>query len=260
MKLLNDLYQYRELLKTNVKKDIRGKYKGSVLGVLWSFLNPLLMVAVYAIVFPLIMKTQTKHYLVFLIVGIIPWNFFTVAMAQGVPIIKNNEGIIKKVYFPREILPISTALSGLVNFFISCIIILAFCLGDGLGISWHILLVPFIAFLEFFIIVGLVLAFSSINVYIKDIEYIIQFVINMFFYGTPILYNLTQFEDVPSILIQIVNLNPFTHLITMYRDVFMYHQLPAIGSILYVMFFAIFCFFVGLAIFRRLEKGFAEEI
>lgn len=181
MKLFKNLYEYRELLKTNVKKDIRGKYKGSFLGVLWSFLNPLLMVVVYAIVFPYIMKVKTDNYLQYLICGVIPWNFFTTVMGLGMGSIKNNAGIVNKVYFPREILPISAALSGLVNFFISCIIVILFCLFGGLGISWHIILVPIIAIMQFLITAGLVLGLSAINVYIQDTEYIVQFLLICYF-------------------------------------------------------------------------------
>ena len=126
MQLINNLYNYRELLKSNVKKEIRGKYKGSILGILWSFVNPLLMVLVYAIVFPYIMRVKTDNNLVYLITAIIPWNYFTTAINQGMITVRMNAGIIKKVYFPREILPISVVTSGLVNFFISCIIILIF--------------------------------------------------------------------------------------------------------------------------------------
>ena len=90
MKILKEIYQYRELLKTNVKKEIRGKYKGSFLGVLWSFINPLLQVAVYAIVFPYIMRVQTDNYLVYLIIGIIPWNFFITVVNQGMITVRMN--------------------------------------------------------------------------------------------------------------------------------------------------------------------------
>lgn len=257
MKLLKNLYEYRELLKTNVKKDIRGKYKGSMLGVLWSFLNPLLMVVVYAIVFPYIMRIATENYLQYLICGVIPWNFFTTVMGLGMGSIKNNAGIVKKVYFPREILPISAALSGLVNFFISCIIIILFCVFGGLGISWHLILVPFIALIQFFITTGLVLGLSAINVYIQDTEYIIQFFINMLFYATPILY---QAELFPKAIRWLLDLNPFTQVVNAYRDAFMYHTLPSLSSIVYVTVFAVICFWGGLRIFRKLEKGFAEEI
>ena len=126
MKVFKELYNYRELLKTNVKKEIRGKYKGSFLGVLWSFINPLLTVLIYVLIFPYIMKTQTDNYLIFLICGVIPWNFFTTVITQGTTCIIQNGNLIKKVYFPREILPLSVVTSGLINFSISCIIILIF--------------------------------------------------------------------------------------------------------------------------------------
>ena len=118
MDVFKRLYSYRELLKSNVKKEIRGKYKGSFLGILWSFINPLLTVLVYAIVFPYILRVKQDNYLIFLIVGVIPWNFFTTVVQQGTTTILGNENIIKKVFFPREILPISVATSALINFFI----------------------------------------------------------------------------------------------------------------------------------------------
>lgn len=148
MKLIENLYQYRELLKSNIKKEIRGKYKGSVLGVLWSFLNPLLMVMVYFLVFPFLFRNTVDNYLIYLVIGVIPWNFFTTTMNQGIMTIRVNEGIIKKVYFPREILPISVATSGLVNFFISSIIMLLFCIFGGVGISWHLILFPVFALIN----------------------------------------------------------------------------------------------------------------
>jgi lipopolysaccharide transport system permease protein len=185
MKVFKELYQYRELLKTNVKKDIRGKYKASFLGVLWSFINPLLMVAVYAIVFPYIMRVQTPNYLIFLICGVIPWNWFTTVISQGTTCITNNANLIKKVYFPREILPISSVTSGLVNFLISCIIILIFVLAGGLGLSWHLIFLPLIALVQYVITLALIFLLSAFNVYVRDVEYIVMFIINMLFYATP---------------------------------------------------------------------------
>ncbi len=257
MQLMKNLYSYRELLKSNVKKEIRGKYKGSFLGILWSFLNPLLQVAVYAIVFPYIMRVETPNYLQYLIVGIIPWTFFITVINQGMIAVRMNAGIIKKVYFPREILPISVAISGLVNFFISCIIVLIFCVFGGLGISWHLILLPLIALIQFIFTLGLVLALSAINIYIKDTEYIVQFIINMLFYATPILYPATLF---PEKIRWVLYLNPLTGIIDAYRDIFMYHQMPGLMPILYLVVVAVIIFFVGLAIFRKLEKGFAEEL
>ena len=257
MQLARNLFQYRELLKSNVKKEIRGKYKGSFLGVLWSFVNPLLQVLVYAIVFPYIMRVKTDNYLEYLIIGIIPWTFFTTVINQGIITIRMNSGIIKKVYFPREILPISVAASGLVNFLISCIIILIFCIFGGIGISWHLALLPVIAIIQFIFTLGLVFALCAINIYIKDTEYLVQFVINMLFYATPILYPTTLF---PEGIRWILYLNPMTSIIEFYRDIFMYHTLPGISSLLILVITSIVVFFVGLLIFRKLEKGFAEEV
>ena len=257
LSMIKELYSYRQLLKSNVKKEIRGKYKGSFLGVLWSFVNPLLMTLVYAIVFPIILKSTQPHYVTFIVIAILPWTWFTTVIAQGTSTMIANGGIIKKVYFPREILPISATLSGLVNFFIACLIIILFCVFGGLGLSWHILLVPFIALIQFVITAGMVLGLSAINVYIQDTEYIIQFVINMLFYGTPILYPAELF---PEAIRWVLYLNPFTHIVSAYRDFFMYHTLPAMSSVLYMVVMAIICFVLGMFIFRKLEKGFAEEI
>jgi len=257
MKLLKNLYQYRELLKSNVKKEIRGKYKGSFLGVLWSFVNPLLQVLVYAIVFPYIMRVKTDNYLVFLIIGIIPWTFFTYVLNQGMITVRMNAGIIKKVYFPREILPISVATSGLVNFLISCVIILIFCIFGGVGITWHLVFLPLIAIFQYVLQLGLTLGLSAINIYIKDTEYIVQFFINMLFYGTPILYTATLF---PERYRWILYLNPMAQIINAYRDIFLYHQIPDLFGLVYMAGVSVILFIIGLAIFRKLEKGFAEEV
>ena len=257
MNLFTNLYNYRELLKSNVKKEIRGKYKGSFLGILWSFINPLLQVLVYAIVFPYIMRVKTPNYLQFLIAGIIPWTFFTTVINQGMITVRMNSGIIKKVYFPREILPISVALSGLVNFFISCVIILVFCIGGGLGISWHLALLPLAAILQFLFSLGLILALSAINIFIKDTEYIVVFILNMMFYATPIVYPI---ELLPENLRWIMNLNPMAGIINMYRDIFINHQLTDVNSIIYVAIMSLVFFIIGMLTFRKLEKGFAEEL
>lgn len=260
MKALKDIYDYRELLKTNVKKDIRGKYKGSFLGVLWSFLNPLLQVVVYWIVFPFLMRGgPIDNYLCYLVIGVIPWTFFTTVALQGSNCIKNNAGIIKKVYFPREVLPISQVISSFVNFMISCIIIVIFCIGTGAGVSYHILYLPIIAFVQIVLNLGISFILSSINVYIQDVEYIVQFMVNMGFYGTPILYSLDALPA-SNILTTLVKLNPMTTIIESYRDIFLYHQVPEFQALGMVFLFALIVLFFGYWVFKKLEKGFAEEL
>lgn len=259
MKLFKDLYGYRELLKTNIKKDIRGKYKGSFLGVLWSFINPLLMTLVYAIVFPYLMRgAGYEHYTTFLIIGILPWNWFTTSIAQGTFTILGNAGIIKKVYFPREILPISVVVSGLVNFLISCLVMALFIIFSGIGFNIYLIYLPLVIMTQFLFTLGIVFITSAINIYIRDLEYIINFIIQMLFYATPILYSMDMFTG--SRIGTIIQFNPMTPIINSYRNILYWGVTPQIKSLIFVLIGSIFLCFIGLKIFRRLSKGFAEEV
>ena len=257
MNFFKELYHYRELLKTNVKKDIRGKYKGSFLGILWSFINPLLQVLVYALVFPYIMKVETENYLIFLICGIIPWTWFITSISQGTTSITNNANLIKKVYFPREILPISVVTSGLVNFLISCIIILIFVLLGGLTISWHLIFLPLIIIVQYIFTLALIFVLSAVNVYVKDVEYIVAFIINMLFYATPILYTTEMFSGP---ILWLFRLNPLAHLINAYRDVFYVHHIPNLINLSILLGVSILLVVICYIIFKKLEKRFAEEV
>ena len=257
MKAFKELYAYRELLKTNVQKEIRGKYKGSFLGVLWSFLNPLLMVLVYALVFPYIMRMNVPNYLVYLITGVIPWNFFTTCITTGCNCVWINGGIIKKVYFPREILPISVVVAGLINFLISCVIVLIFTVFGGIGISIQLLWLPLIAIIQSALSLGLLFVLSAINVYVRDIEYLVAFLLNLLFYATPILYTASMF---PSKVRWILYLNPISTIVDAYRSIFYYKVMPNLASLALVGILSFIILIIGYIIFRKLEKGFAEEV
>lgn len=259
MKLFKDLYNYRELLKTNIKKDIRGKYKGSFLGVLWSFINPLLMTLVYAIVFPYLMRgAGYEHYTTFLIIGILPWNWFTTSIAQGTFTILGNAGIIKKVYFPREILPLSAVVSGLVNFLISCLVMALFIIFSGIEFNIYLIYLPLIIITQFLFTLGIVFITSAINIYIRDLEYIINFIIQILFYATPILYSMDMFAG--SKIGAIIQLNPLTPIINSYRNILYWGVAPQFKSLLYVLIGSLLLCCIGLKIFRKLSKGFAEEV
>lgn len=255
--MIKELYQYRQLLKSNVRKEIRGKYKASFLGVLWSFVNPLLMTIVYAIVFPFLLKNSQDHYTTFIVIAILPWTWFTTSIAQGTNCILVNGGIIKKVYFPRTILPISIVVSGLVNFLISCIIILIFLLFSGIGYSLNMLYLPIIIVLQFMFQLGLVLITSGIDVYVRDTEYIINFFISLLFYATPILYSFDMFPERLRIILQ---LNPMATLISSYRNIFYYQTAPDFLMLGYVLLVSIIILILGMLLFNKLEKGFAEEL
>lgn len=261
MQLFKDLYNYRELLKSNVKKDIRGKYKGSFLGILWSFVSPLLMTLVYALVFPFLMRgSQYDSYTTFLIIGILPWTWFTTSIAQGTYCVIGNGGILKKVYFPREILPISVVSSGMINYLIQCIIILIFVIINHRPITIYLLFLPLIILAQYLFTLGIIFITSAVNVYIRDFEYIINFIIQLLFYATPILYELSMFEAAPKLMYGLMKINPMAVLITSYRDIFYWGNMPHIKALLVVVLASFILCAIGLFIFRKLSKGFAEEI
>lgn len=259
MKLLKDLYAYRELLKTNVKKEIRGKYKGSFLGVLWSFINPLLMTLVYALIFPFLMRgAGYEHYTTFLIIGILCWNWFASSIQLGTATVLGNGGIIKKVYFPREILPISVVTSGLVNFIITCLIMALFLIFSGIGFSKYILFLPLIIMAQYFLILGIVFITSALNVFVRDLEYIINFLIQMLFYATPILYSADMFAGTK--LEILMKINPMATIVNSYRNILYWHAMPELKSLIVVLIGSLVLCGIGLLIFRKLSKGFAEEV
>lgn len=257
MNIFKKIYNYRELLKTNVKKEIRGRYKNSILGVMWSFLNPLLQLAVYAVIFGALLAGGDPTYHIYICVALIPWTYFTTAITQSAFTIIGNGDIIKKVYFPREILPISVVTSGAVNFMISTIIILAFVLAAGLGISKYILLYPFILLIQYILLLGISFIVSSITVYFRDLEHIIGVILMAAFYGTPIVYKL---EQLPANLQIMMQLNPMTHLINAYRDIFYYQQMPNMKTLGVLLGIAIVLTVIGYFVFKKLQKGFAEEL
>lgn len=256
--LITNLYNYRLLLKSNIKKEIRGKYKASFLGVLWSFINPLLTALIYAIVFPFILKNTAEHYVTFIIIGILPWTYFTNTIMQGTTIILANAGIIKKVYFPREILPIAVNTSGLINFLISCIIIFIFLICSGIGFSKYILFLPIIILVQYLFQLGIILITSAIEIYVRDAEYIINFFVTMLFYATPIIYSADMFAN--SKIDWLFKLNPMATIINSYRNVLFYQTMPELKSLLLTMFGSILLLFIGFKIFNKLQKGFAEEV
>lgn len=257
LKVFKNLYNYRELLKTNVKKEIRGKYKNSFLGVLWSFLNPLLQIVVYAIVFQIILKNPQENYAVFICCGLIPWTFFSSSLTRSAFTMVENGNLLKKVYFPREILPISIVTSEAVNFLISTIIIIAFVVFGGLGISKYMVFYPIVWIAQYILLVGLSLIVSSISVYVRDLQHLIGVVLQLFFYATPIVYSA---DIIPDNLKWILNINPMTYIIEAYRDIFYNQTMIDIMPLLILIGISVVLCVIGYLIFNKLQKGFAEQL
>ena len=257
MNVFKEIYNYRELLKTNIKKEIRGKYKGSWLGVLWTFLNPLLMLAVYAFVFPYILRVNVDNYTIFMIVALIPWNFFTTAIQSGTGSVVANGNILKKVYFPREIIPISITTSQLVNFLITCIIMAVFIIFSGVGFSVHALLFPLLVLIQYILILGLTFILSALTVFVRDIDHFVSVILMLGFYATPIVY---QGEMLPKKFQIFLKLNPMAQLVEAYRSILYYHRLPDMTMLIIWGLGSVALLVVGYLIFKKLEKSFVEEL
>ncbi|MBF0986450.1 MAG: ABC transporter permease [Clostridiales bacterium] len=259
MKIFKDLYNYRELLKTSVKKDIGGKYKHSFLGVLWSFINPLLQILVYALIFPLVMKNggSYKDYTVFMVCGLIPWAYFTTVINRASFIMIENGNILKKVYFPRSILPLSLVTSETINFLVSCIIILAFIVIKGFGISKFILFFTLVLLIQYVLLLGIALIFSAVTVYMRDIQHFIGVVLQLLFYATPIVYSI---DTIPENFRWILKWNPMTYIIEGYRAIFYNQTMPDLKSLGVLGIISIIILIVGYLLFNKLQKRFAEEL
>ena len=259
MKIFKDLYNYRELLKTSVKKDIGGKYKHSFLGVLWSFINPLLQILVYALIFPLVMKNggSYKDYTVFMVCGLIPWAYFTTVINRASFIMIENGNILKKVYFPRSILPLSLVTSETINFLVYCIIILAFIVIKGFGISKFILFFPLVLLIQYVLLLGIALIFSAVTVYMRDIQHFIGVVLQLLFYATPIVYSI---DTIPENFRWILKWNPMTYIIEGYRAIFYNQTMPDLKSLGVLGIISIIILIVGYLLFNKLQKRFAEEL
>ena len=257
MNVFKEIYNYRELLKTNIKKEIRGKYKGSWLGVLWTFLNPLLMLVVYAFVFPYILRVNVDNYTIFMIVALIPWNFFTTAIQSGTGSVVANGNILKKVYFPREIIPISITTSQLVNFLITCIIMAVFRIFSGVGFSVHALLFPLLVLIQYILILGLTFILSALTVFVRDIDHFVSVILMLGFYATPIVY---QGEMLPKKFQIFLKLNPMAQLVEAYRSILYYHRMPDMTMLVIWGLGSVALLVVGYLIFKKLEKSFVEEL
>ena len=257
MNLFKNLYNYRELLKTSVKKEVRSKYKNSFLGVMWSFFNPLLQIAVYAIIFSLILKNKQENYAIFLCCGIIPWTFFSIAINKSAFIIIENGNIIKKVYFPREIIPISVVTAETINFLISTIIILGFVIIGGIGINKFLFFYPIVLITQFLIILAFSFVVSGICVYFRDLQHFIGIFLQLLFYATPIVYSK---DSIPAEYDWILKLNPMTYIINAYRDIFYYQKSIEVIPIITLIIIGMSACIIGYKIFNKLQRDFAEQL
>ena len=216
-----EIYAYRQMIFSLVKKDLRGRYKGSVLGFMWTFVNPLLQLCVYTLVFSIIMRQNIEKYYLFLFVALIPWMFFSSALTSGSISIMIQKDM------------------------------------SGWGVSLYACLaLPIIMVVEYIICLGIALLTSALTVYFRDLQYILGIIAMAWQYVTPVMYSS---ERVPEELLPLWNLNPMTPVIEAYRSVLYYKTFPDLNTLLSAFVLGIIVLVLGIIVFNKLEKGFAEE-
>ncbi|MCD7811782.1 MAG: ABC transporter permease [Ruminococcus sp.] len=258
MKTFLEIYDYRQMIFSLVRKDLRGRYKGSVLGFLWTFINPLLQLVVYTIVFSFILPTNIDKYYLYLFVGLIPWIFFSSSITGGSSSIVAQKDLVKKIYFPRQVIPISYVTSCFVNMLLCFVVIFIVIIISGIGVNPVALLcLPIIMIVEYILALGMALLASAITVYFRDLEHILGILTMAWMYMTPIMYDKSI---VPEELLPVFNLNPMTHVIECYRAVLYYKKVPELESLLSSLGLGILFLVLGHFVFLKLQKHFAEEL
>lgn len=258
MKHLREIYDYRQMVYSLVRKELRGRYKGSALGFLWTFINPLLQLLVYTFVFSIVMPNNIDKFYLYLFIGLIPWLFFSGSLTGGAACIINQKDMVKKIYFPREVMPIAYVTSNFVNMLLCFIVIFAVVIVSGVGINpVACLYLPIIWAVEYIMCLGGAMLTSALTVYFRDLEYILGIVTMAWMYMTPVVYSL---EMVPERLRPLMNLNPMTPVITAYRDVLYSKQIPHISTLTNAFVLGIVVLVIGTVSFQKLQRGFAEEL
>lgn len=275
---VQELRRYRFLLRNLIVRDLKVRYKNSVLGVLWSLLNPLLMMIVFSLVFGVLSNNDIRQYSVFFLVGLMPWNFFSGSVLSGANAITGNAHLVKKVYFPRELLPVAALMSNLVNFFIALAVLLVFLFGSGLGLTIHAAWVPLLVITQLIFTLGLVLLLSSLHVFYRDIMMILDVVMLAWFFLTPVMYPLSRFGQEVTILgieflpAQVMRwVNPMASIIDGYRTV-LWGTMSASGAVsagpaamdpaylLRTFVTAVIVFVIGYFVFARRRHLFGETL
>jgi len=269
---LKELYNHRELLWSMTVKELKVKYKRSVLGFIWSFANPIIMLAVFSFVFAILVRTGQMHwFVVYLMAGLLPWLFFVNTLMQSVGTIVGNPGLVKKVYFPREILPLAAVGANIFHFAMQLLVFFCFLLIIGWKFSIYFLLFPLVFLLEVIFTTALALFISAANVYLRDVQHFVEVATMAWFWITPIVYIIGQVYNILGKrgLMPLYLLNPMTHIVLSWQYVIYnpYHYAKGV-HVTYVAPWGLFATALGSVVllvacylfFARMERGFAEQI
>jgi homopolymeric O-antigen transport system permease protein len=262
---LGQLFRYRGLIQSLVARDLKARYRGSILGFFWSFVNPLLLLSIYTFVFAYIIPNEeerTKPYAVFMFCGLLPWTWFSASLLEASGSLISGGNLIKKVLFPAEVLPIVSVLSNMVHFFLGLLILVGFMIGTGHypdpGDLWFF---PLVVLIQLIFTLGLALTLSALTVHFRDIRDLLSNLLTFWFFATPIIY----FYRMASVqhFRWLFNLNPFFHLSVSYQEILFFHDPFTQGHLKWLLVMgALSCvlFLCGYWLFDRLRDSFAEVV
>jgi lipopolysaccharide transport system permease protein len=253
------VFKYKDLLIELVKREIKARYKQSILGYAWVVLVPLINLVVLSIVFSFFIRVPTGGipYPIFLFVALVPWLFTTHSISFATKSLLNNKSLITKIYLPREIFPISSILARAVDLTLYTMLLFIFMLVFKVGISSTVLFIPMIFFVQFMLLVGISLILSATNVFYRDVENLLEVALTAWMYLTSIVY---PPELVPAQYRFIFNLNPMTPIINSYRNVILYKVPPPWQSFCYATIISLAIFIIGVVYFRKRSRYFADVI
>ncbi len=249
------IYRYKELIRVLAEKEVKIKYKSAVLGRLWSLLNPLLLMLVFSVVFSVIIRVQINNFPVFLLCALLPWFFLSFSLTAATTSIVDNASLIKKACFPQEVIPISIVMANLFNFLISLVLLFIFLLFYSIypGLSWFYL--PLVVLLQSIFVLGLCLLSSALHTMFRDVKYILELILLVWFYATPIFYPLSF---VPDNIRPFFLLNPLTVFINLYREILLYRKIPEAGLLFLAFVLSAAFYAIGMAVFTGKKNSFAD--
>lgn len=257
MNRLKEIYTFKNLVYNMVSRDLKVKYKGSVLGFLWSLLNPLIMLIVYTIAFKYIIRIRVENFPLFFLCAFLPWTFLSLSLSMAVSSIKDNANLVKKVYFPREILPVSVVLSNLVQFLLTLIILIPALLLFKVKLGLPLLFLPLLMVFQIAFTSGLAFFVSSLNVFYSDVRHFLEIFLNIWFWLTPIIYPMTL---VPERFQTLYRLNPMVLFVESYRNALLYNKLISFSEIMILFLVGLAFLILGHLVFNSYNPKFAEEI
>lgn len=248
---LSELFGSRNVLSKLISQQLILRYRRTALGYLWTLINPLLMMSVMALVFSTLFKSDLKDFVVFLFAGMIPWNFFNSVVTQSCSSFINNEGLIKKIYLPKVIFPLSIAFALLIDSSLSFLAFFAIIVFIGGSLSWTAFFVPVAFLLLFFFTLGIALIMSIVTVFFRDLQHVILIVMQGLFFLTPILY---KHEALEGKVKWLITLNPVVPYIELFRAPLYKGVLPSGSIILQALVLSVSAMIIGLFVFLRQEK------